>query len=211
MRGLNWLLVCTLLVGSVSPLALADVPPPPPPKGKKYVSIDNELLVSKDIKGYIFLESVSGFRIEGKVQRLAPSDTKPIALSKAPRRASTVVYLVPEAIAKKFKSDNDIVQAIQQNKIDEGVHAVYFSETGIIDSSDKRASVKWTTTITGVGPKGAATKVVGDGANEKFPTAYDDDTDTYASNPIRDGRVWVAGIAAGLAFVAMGLWFVRRR
>ena len=49
--------VTTLLaVAAVTNAVRADIPPPPPPMGKKYVSVNHEVVLGKDVTGYVFVE-----------------------------------------------------------------------------------------------------------------------------------------------------------
>ena len=51
-------LLALLVVGAIAGAAVADVPPPPPPKGKKYVSVSSEVVLAKDVTGYVFVQQV---------------------------------------------------------------------------------------------------------------------------------------------------------
>ena len=130
------------LVLATAGVALADIPPPPPPKGYKYISVENELVVAKDVTGYVFVEIVSNFlpAAETTGTKLVPKDGKPLALSAGGRRSFVRVYAVPADAAKGYAKDEELFAALEKNKV-EGAHAIAFTGTATVPDSIKGARI----------------------------------------------------------------------
>ena len=183
---------------------------PPPPAGSKYVVVNHEVLLGNDIKGYTFVESVSGFGSGPglKCRKLDLSPNKAIVITQPARRVGVVLYAVADADVKKYKTDEALFQALSDQKIDDA-HAIAFDGTTTIKTTDKRDRVKWTHTITSIDAKnGIATKVAGDGYPKGKQPA---DAPPLGKPPTaNESRFWIAGIAMALAIAGAGLWFARR-
>ena len=201
-------LLCVVATIGCAGRAVADIAPPPPPKGEKYVAVTHEVLLGSDIKGFTFVESVSGFGGGAaiKYRKLELSTTKPVAITQPGRRVGVVLFAVAERDVKKYKNDEALFKALGEQKIDD-VHAIGFDATTSIKTTDKRDSVKWTHTITSInGKNGMSTKTVGDGYRDrKFPTDGPGETPTASQS-----KFWIAGVAFALAIAGAGLWFARR-
>jgi len=189
------------LVLATAGVALADIPPPPPPKGYKYISVENELVVAKDVTGYVFVEIVSNFlpAAETTGTKLVPKDGKPLALSAVGRRSFVRVYAVPADAAKGYAKDEELFAALEKNKV-KGAHAIAFTGTATVPDSIKGETVKWTTTVTAVGAKGVQKKVEGEGYGKE----------PKGKRPQAQGGVVVAGVLAALALALGGAWLVGR-
>lgn len=189
------------LVLATAGVALADIPPPPPPKGFKYISVENELVVAKDVTGYVFVEIVSNFRpaVETTGTKLAPKDGKPLALSAGGRRSSVRVYAVPADAAKGYAKDEELFAALEKNKV-KGAHAIGFTGTATVPDSIKGETVKWTTTVTAIGAKGVQKKVEGEGYGQE----------PKGKRPQAQAAPVVAGVLAALALALGGAWLVGR-
>lgn len=192
-------LVAALLVASA---ATADIPPPAPPKGKKYVSVNNEVVLGKDVTGYVFVQqTVTGPgapRFAHEKLDLAPGKAK--ALPPGGRRTYVTLFAVPDAIAKEYKSDADLFEALQANKV-KGAHHLGFVSTATVSDAVKGDAVKWTTTVTEIdGKTGFRTKVEGEGHEEQKPPR---------SGPGAPPAL-AAGVAAALGALLGGFWLVGR-
>jgi hypothetical protein len=208
-----------LVLAAFAGVAVADVPPPPPPKGKKYVSVNNEVLLGKDVSGYVFVKQVTSFPGMPKpsYEKLELNATKPTAIPEGGRRTYVTLYAVPQDAAKEFKSTEELGKALSAKKV-KGAFSVGFTSTATVSDKIKGDSVKWTTTIAAIDDKGIKKKVEGDGFEEPKPKAPknpkdgpDDEDDapaTTAQTP--RGGVWVAGLAAFAALTLGGFWLVGR-
>jgi hypothetical protein len=207
MRWLATVLVGSLFLGSIE-RAAGDIPPPPPPKGQKYVTVEHDVVLAKDVKNssdYVFVEHVAGFGIAPKFRILELSDAKATPISQGGRRIGVGLLTIPAKVAKGYKSTDELTKAIAENKI-EGLHRIYFDATTTISTADKRDKVKWTHTITAIKADGALdVKISGDGANQKLSPTSDDE------QPNSGYRFIIAGVAATFALAFAGLWLVRRR
>lgn len=209
-----------LTLAAFAGVAVADVPPPPPPKGKKYVSVNNEVLLGKGVTGYVFVKQVTNFPPRGKPlsSKLELSTTKPTPIPEPARRTSATLYAIPEATAKEYKTDDELFDVLRTNKV-KGAHHISFGSTAIVSDKVKGNSVKRTYTITAIDAKGIKTKVEGEGyeppaANPRTKEGQQDSPDAEdtptATAPTPRGGMLVAGIAATLAVMLGGLWIVGR-
>ncbi|AWM41541.1 hypothetical protein GobsT_74000 [Gemmata obscuriglobus] len=202
MKKLLPTLVVVLLLASA---ATADVPPPPPPKGKKYVSVTNEVVLGKDVTGYVFVQQVSsGFGApQFTHEKLELTAGQAKAMAAGGRRALVSLFAVPQDAAKEFKTDAELFDALKAKKV-KGAHRLDFASTATVSDQIKGNSVKWTHTVTAIDAKtGVKEKVEGEGYDE--PKA----------NPKKEGSaVPPKGVAAGLAITAGvllgGLWLAAR-
>ncbi len=198
MRQLLAALVAGLLVAGT---ALADIPPPPPPKGKKYVDVSNEVVLGKDVSGYVFVTHVSTFPArEDKFAKTELPAGKAVALPAGGRRTSVELLAVPQDAAKEFKTDADLFDALKGNKV-KGAHRVYFASSATVADTVKDKAVKWTHTITAIDKDGVKKKIEGEG--------YEPPAEKKDKPPVLAGS-WVAGAAAALALVLGGLWVAGR-
>jgi hypothetical protein len=201
----------------VADIALADVPPPPPPKGKKYVSVNNEVLLGKDVTGYVFVQSLGGFGPGAPgltYKKLELSTEKATEMPTIGRRTFVSLIAVPQDAAKEFKTDDDLFAAIKAKKV-KGTLSIAFNGTATVSDKVKENSVKWTHTITAIDAKGIKTKVEGAGIEppvekpKKDSPQDDADAPTDSAQTPRGGML-IAGVAAFAAIMLGGLWFVGR-
>lgn len=215
-------LMALLTVAVFAGIAVADIPPPPPPKGKKYVSVSSEVLLAKDVTGYVFVKQTGSGpgRPMFSYEKLDLSADKAKTVSTGGRRTYASVIAVPQDAAKEFKVDADLFAALEGNKV-KGAHRVGVSSMATVSDTIKGDSVKWTYTITAIDPKGIKTKVEGEGYEpppEKKANPADkpeeNDSPEEASDDVPTanarGGVWIAGIAAFAAITLGGLWLVGR-
>jgi hypothetical protein len=215
-------LLALMLVGLVAGDAVADIPPPPPPKGKKYVSVNAEVILSKDVAGFMFVQQVSTGpgRPKFSYEKLELTAGKAKAMPAGGRRSYISLIAVPQDAAKEFKADADLFAALETNKV-KGAHRLGFSSTATVSDTIKGDSVKWTYTITAIDPKeGIKAKVEGEGYEQPekksrpgdkpekndFP---EDDPDAPVVSAPRGG-MWFAGVAAFAALTLGGFWIAGR-
>jgi hypothetical protein len=213
-------LLALLTVGMIAGAAVADIPPPPPPKGKKYVSVSNEVVLGKDVSGYVFVQSRQGFIGPGMLvsnyEKLEPSATKPTAIAAGGRRISVRLFAVPQDAAKQFKTDAELFEALKANKVT-GAHSIAFDDTATVSDKVKGDSVKWTCTITAIDKDGIKKTVEGEGYEQPKDKPKKDggkndspeDEDAPAATAPRGGT-WIAGVAAFAALTLGGLWVAGR-
>src|SRR6266540_5469228 len=137
-----------LTLAAFAGVAVADIPPPPPPKGKKYVSVSNEVVLGTDVNGYVFVKQVNTFPGGRKptYAKLELKADKPTAIPEPARRTFVNLFAVPQDAAKEFKSDEELFDALGAKKV-KGVTSLGFSSTATVSDKVKGDSVKWTTTI----------------------------------------------------------------
>src|SRR4051812_23627164 len=170
-------LLALLTVAVFAGDAVADIPPPPPPKGKKYVSVSSEVVLAKDVTGYVFVKQTGSGpgRPMFSYEKLDLTADKARAISSGGRRTYATVIAVPQDVAKEFKADADLFAALEGNKV-KGAHRLGVSGTATVSDTIKGDSVKWTYTATAVGKDGIKSKVEGEGYErppEKKPKAAD--------------------------------------
>ncbi|MCI0700490.1 MAG: hypothetical protein L0241_05355 [Planctomycetia bacterium] len=200
-------MVAGLLFASI---AFADVPPPPPPKGKKYVSVSHEVVLGKDVTGYVFVRQTATGPGRPKLSyekvQFTPGKAAPVPTGN--RRTYVTLFAVPQDTAKEFKADADLFAALETNKV-KGVHRIGFGGTATVSDTVKGDSVKWTHTITAIDKDGIKRKVEGEGANEpKKGKNSPEEESPLASAP--RGGLWVAGLACFAAMTLGGLWIAGR-
>jgi hypothetical protein len=193
-------------VAGLASAARADIPPPPPPMGKKYVSVSNEVVLGKDVTGYVFVVQ-SSF---GPGRPIITHCKLELPVGKAVEiyvggKHGSALYAIPEAVAKEFKTDQELYGALELGKVP-GVHSIGFSGTTTVSRSVLGKSVKWTTTITGIDANGIKTKVEGKGAEP--PNKPGKDSPTAVQTP--HGVPCVGSIAAFAALTLGGFWLAGR-
>lgn len=198
------------------PLALANVPPAPlPPRDKKFVEVKSEVLLGKDVTGYVFVfHEKSNPRSEpgDRFSRAKLSATTPYSIAPTGGRGSQLVA-VPEDVAKAYTTDDELFAALRDNKL-KGTHTLGTGGGGstlVDETATTEKAVTWTYTITVVDPKkGIKWNIKGIGtegspnAEEKLPAKQKDGS--TRSEP----GAWVSGGAATLALVLGGLWLSGR-
>jgi hypothetical protein len=213
-----------LTVVVVAGAAVADVPPPPPPKGKKYVSVSAEVVLGKDVTGYVFVQQVgTGLgRPMFTHEKLELTEGKAKAMAAGGRRTYVSLFAVPQDTAKEFKTDAELFEALGANKV-KSAHRIGFPGTATVSDTIKGDSVKWTYTITAIDTKtGIKTKVEGEGyeapkdgtkkdapkTGEKKDSPEDEEDAPTTTAP--RGGMWIAGLAAFAALTLGGLWIAGR-
>lgn len=195
-------LIALLLTASV---VLANGPPPRV-KGKKWVKVDVEVQLGKNVTGYVFYEE--GLRLDLKGPFILPfrkvelSEKKPTAIPSDVERRYTSLFAVPESAVREYKTEAGLREAIGKQLV-KGVQSVDLAGVATIDENSKSDSVKWTYTITDIDEKdGIKVKITGEGyeePKEKKPLA------------LSEPGYLIGGIAAAVAVTLGGLWLIRRR
>jgi hypothetical protein len=183
--------------------AKADIPPPSPPMGKKYVSVFNEVILGKDVTGYVFVVQSSfgpGRPITTHYKLELPVG-KAVEIHVDGKHGSSL-YAIPEAVAKEFKTDQELYDALERGKVP-GVHSIGFGGTTTVSRLVMKNAVKWTTTITGIDANGIKTKVEGEGVEP---------SESPGKNDKLHARGWPCATfgAVSLAMLFGGLWRVSR-
>lgn len=217
-------LLALLTVGALALPALADIPPPPPPKGKKYVSVSAEVVLAKGVTGYTFVQQVGTGpgRPMFTHEKLELTAGKAKAMPAGGRRTYVSLYAVPQDVAKEFKTDAELFEALGANKA-KGAFRLGFPGTATVSDTIKGDSVKWTYTITAIDAKtGIKTKVEGegyeepkggakkDGAKKDSPEDESEDEEDAPTATAPRGGTWIAGLAAFAALTLGGLWIAGR-
>ncbi len=195
-----------LTVGLIAGVATADAAPPPPPKGMKYVSVSNEVVLGKDVTGYVFVQQVGTRPGTPKFtySKVELTTQKPVAMAASGRRTFVTLIAVPQDAAKEFKTDADLFAALEANKV-KGAHPLDFASTATVPDTVKGDSVKWTHTVTAIDPKGGIkTKVEGEGAEQAT------EKPGKKNKPPAPGVSWMAGGATALAVLLGGFWLASR-
>lgn len=182
-------------------VALADIPPPPPPKGYKYIAVENELVVAKDVSGYVFVQQVTNYRprAENTFTKIEVKDGKALAVPPGGRRVYVQLFAVPADVAKGYAKDEELFEALEKKRA-KGAHSFGFTGTATVPDSIKGEKVKWTTTITAIGEKGIEKKVEGEGYG----------MEPKGKRPQAQAGPVVAGVLAALALALGGAWLVGR-
>jgi hypothetical protein len=199
-------LLALLAVGLLASAATADVPPPPPPKGTKYVTVDVEVVLGKDVSGYVYVQRVVSGPGRPRVTftKLDLTADKAAALAAGGRRTDRTLFAVPRAAVAEFKTDADLFDALAANKV-KGAHDIGFAGTATVSDTVKGDTVKWTYTITAIDAKdGIKTKVEGEGSK---PPEVESGKKAQPPTPV---RLWVAGVAAFAAVTLGGFWVAGR-
>ena len=180
-----------------------------------YISVTNQVLLAKDVSGFVFVEEVTQFlpgRQAPTYKKLDLNADKPVTPTASARRTSVELVAIAKDAAGEFKTDADLFDAIKAKKV-KVAGRTYFTGTATVSDTIKGDTVKWTVTVTGVDAKGIQTKISGEGYEEKKPKSgtKDGDEDEDANEPAVAGRsYWVAGLAATLALMFGGMWLVGR-
>jgi hypothetical protein len=197
------------LVACFTGLAVADIPPPPPEKGFKRVAYEQRLKLEADLPGYKFYPfqclGIGGQETIG--DELKPGTDKGVVVpSSSSPSVRTGVVAVPAKVMDELKTKENLAKLLSRDNKDKLPAGVVVHETrGTIrdlNERDPRTKVENIITVSR-----------DEKAGVKF-TAQEVPPDKDAA-PKPSGRpplaMLIAGIAAGLAVVTLGIWFVRRK
>ncbi|QDU19696.1 hypothetical protein [Urbifossiella limnaea] len=202
---------CALaVVAGLALPAAADIPPPPPNKGFKRVPCEFVLKLDAELPGYKFYPfqrlGLGGQETVGDELKLKTDASTAVASSSSPS-VRTGVVAVPTKVMDELGSKEKLAKLLsRQNKEELPAGVVVFETRGTsrdLKDSDPRTKVQNVVTVSR-----------DDKAGVKFtakeapaPAGQDAGPEVSAWPP---GQV-VAGVAAGLAVVALGVWFARRK
>ncbi len=200
-----------VVLAAAAGTAAAQDPPPPTTGGKKSVSVDSEVLLSPKVSGYLFVQQVTQAMGGAKVTYTKPemSDTKPLVIRGAGRSTYVILYAVPEAKVKEYKSEQELFEAVGEGKVD-GVARLGFPSSTVVDDTLPGGRVTWTYTVIGVDGKNIQTLVTGDGYQD--PNAPRSKPPAVSLSAVEPGYV-IAAVASVvvLALVIGGVVFLRGR
>lgn len=209
MRLFGTLAVVVMFAG----VATADIPPPPLEKDEKEVGVTKEVKLGKDMTGFVFVERYGaraprGEQVYGKV-KLSEEKAHRVGLD-------TSLFAVREVDAKAFKTDWELIAALENDKlklIPVGIGGGYTMRVKKADIDDD--SLTLTYTITGIDEKGKVT-VKREGKHTELFTedgAWRPKKKEEPKKPLAfaEPGTLIGGIAVALAVTLGGLWLVRRR
>lgn len=176
--------------------------PPEPPKGKKAVPVAVEVILDKEVKGYVLYSNIWW----NSRERLEANSEKAVGVSPDVLRILghhfTAVYAVPEDFEPKLKKLDDWDNASKEDKARVLRHE--FDGYEFVDKSDERKAMTKTYLIKSIDAKsGIKVEEVKD---EKKP-AEKKDKPLALSEP----GTLIGGLAAAVSITLGGLWLARRR
>jgi hypothetical protein len=200
---MNRFVVVLFALAVLASAVKADIPPPAPPIGKKYVSVDHEVVLSKEVPGYVFVVQ-SNFGPGRPIithHKLELPVGKAVAIDVGGKHGSSL-YAIPEATAREFKTDQELFDALKKGTVP-GVQRIGFGATATVSRRVLGNSVKWTHTITSIDANGIHTKVEGKGYEPP---------ESPEKNDKLHARGWPCATfgALSLAMLFGGLWRVSR-
>lgn len=198
-----------VLVAGVAWPAAADIPPPPPAAGFKRVPFVHVLKLDAEAPGYKFFPfqrlGLGGKETLGDELTLA-ADKGVAVPGSASASVRTGVVAVPAAVWDELKTKENVAKLLsRENKEKLPAGVVVFTTFGTsrdVSERDPRAKVENIVTITRdekAGVKFTAKEAPAPEGTEPAPTARP---------PL---ALLVAGVAAGLGVVTLGLWYARRK
>jgi hypothetical protein len=191
--------------------AVADIPPPPPKNGFKRVPYENVMKLETDLPGYKFYTfqrmGIGGKETIGDELKLGMDKGIAVPSSSSPS-VRTGVVAVPEKVMDELKTKENLAKLLSRNnkdKLPAGV-VVYETRGTIRDlkESDRRTKVENVITVSldeKSGVKFTAKEI-------PEPPSKDAAPKLSTGQPL---AMLIAGIAAALAIVALGVWYVRRK
>ena len=203
---------CSLaMVACFTLSAVADIPPPPPGKGFKRVPYENIMKLGTELPGYKFYtfqrlglggqETIRGELKLGTENGIAvPSSSSP--------SVRTGVVAVPEKVMDELKTKENLAKLLSRDnkdKLPAGV-VVYETRGTIRDlkESDPRTKVENVITVS-----------LDEKAGVKFTAKETPEPPSKDAAPEPSTRpplaMPIAGIAASLAIVTLGVWYFRRK
>ncbi|HEX3150429.1 MAG TPA: hypothetical protein VHR66_20290 [Gemmataceae bacterium] len=197
------------LVACFTPFAAADIPPPPPEKGFKRVPYEISMKLDKEVPGYKFYPfqrlGIGGQEKIGDELKLGTEAGVVVPSSSSPS-VRTGVVAVPAKVMDELKTKESLAKLLSRenkDKLPAGV-VVYETRGTIRDLKDKdpRTKVENVVTIS-----------LDDKAGVKF-TANEipEPTGKEPTDPMQPPlALLIAGIAAALAVVTLGVWLFRQK
>jgi hypothetical protein len=171
----------------------------PPPRGQKFVGATHSVKLDKGVSGYLFFTRPLGPR-EGPFEKIELSADKAVTLPGG-GKFGLQLLAVPAEAAKKYATEKELLAALSDKW--DGAASTRFDRTALLPEKDERKELSLEHVITGFDKKNIRMKDNGDAP--KAPEKKD-----QVLAPTGTGLV-IGGLAAAAAFVAGGLWLVRRR
>jgi hypothetical protein len=199
------------LVAGLAVPAAADIPPPPPGKGFKRVPYENLVKLGTELPGYKFYTfqrlGLGGRETIGAELRLGTERGVAVPSSSSPS-VRTGVVAVPEKVMADLKTKENLAKLLSRdNKDNLPAGVVVYETAGTIQDlkqSDPRTKVEKVITVSPdekAGVKFTAAETPGPAGTDAAPGA-----------PTQPAvAVLVAGLAAALAVVTLGVWYFRRK
>lgn len=188
-------------------VAVADIPIPPLAKDEKEIPVTSQVLLGKDVTGYIFVQQIGVGPGDPRYsyKKVELDQKKPMTMPREGQYLYVSLFAIPEAAAKEYKTDADLYAALEAGKVKGAHHAgVGSSGTWRVKKDEvKGDSITRTYTITAIDPK--------DGV--KTTKESDEPKKDEPKKPLAfaEPGTLVGGIAAAVAVTLGGLWLVRRK
>lgn len=199
---------CALvMVAAVAWPAAADIPPPPPAAGFKRVPYEHVLKLDADLPGYKFFPftrlGIGGKETLGDELKLA-ADKGVVVPGSASPSVRTGVVAVPAAVWGELKTTENVAKLLsRENKQTLPAGVVVYETYGTshdLSERDPRAKVENVITVT---------------RDEKAGVKFTAKEAPAGADPAPTARpplaLLVAGVAAALGVVMLGLWYARRK
>lgn len=197
-----------MAVAMVAGMAWADLPIPPLEKDEKEVSVTSEVLLGKDVTGYVFVQKVGQGpgAPQYSYEKVELSQKTPKAMANNGRYTYVSLVAVPEDAAKEFKTDKDLFAALEARRV-KGVHEVSLGggTVRVKKAAVKENALTETYTITAIDAK--------EGIKTSKNGGLPDEPKKDEKKPLAlsEPGTFVGGFAAALSITLGGLWLVRRR
>ena len=195
------------LVACFTGSAVADIPPPPPAKGFKRVPYEQTLKLEAELPGYKFYPfqrlGIGGQETIGEELKFGTEKGVAVPSSSSPS-VRTGVVAVPGKVMDELKTTENLAKLLSRDNKDKLPDGVVVHEThGTVrdlNESDPRTKVGNIITVSRdekAGVKFTAKELPAPPGKEAAPKP-----------PL---AMLISGIAAALAVVMLGLWYVRRK
>ena len=191
--------------------AAADIPPPPPDRGFKRVPYEHVLKLEAELPGYKFYPfqrmGLGGRETIGEELKLGTETGVAVPSSSSPS-VRTGVVAVPDKVMDELKTKENLAKLLSRDNKDKLPAGVVVYETRgtarDLKESDPRTKVENVITVSR--DETAGVKFT---AQEPPALAGADADPGPSKRP--PAAMLVAGIAAGLAIVTLGVWYFRRK
>jgi hypothetical protein len=212
--------VCSLAILACFTLsAAADIPPPPPAKGFKRVPYENIIKLDTEVPGFKFYTfqrlGLGGQETIGNELKLGTQTGVAVPSSSSPS-VRTGVVAVPEKVMDELKTKENLAKLLSRGNKDELPAGVVVYETRgtsrDLKSSDPRAKVENVVTVSldeKAGVKFTAKETPAPPSEDAGPQTSEDSAAETSTRPRL--AMLIAGIAAPLAIVMLGIWYFRRK
>jgi hypothetical protein len=199
------------MVACFTSFAVADIPPPPPDKGFKRVPYEQSVKLAAELPGYKFYPfqrlGLAGKETIGNELKLG-TETGVVVPSSSSPSVRTGVVAVPDKVMDELKTKENLAKLLSRDNKDKLPAGVVVYETHgttrDLKESDPRTKVENVITVSA--DEKAGVKFT---ANEVPAPAGKDGAPGSSERPL--SAILIAGVAAALALVTLGVWFFRRK